>query len=164
MFGSQDDKPSPEQSGEKKSLFGWLRKKPEAAQVAAEQAQPAPTPEAPPAEPVATAPAAPVEASAPAAPAEVVVVPAAVEQAPATVTEPMSVAPAIVEPTDTAPPTVAVDETPRPAFSRFRINVGTEVTHPVHEQPVVTSRPVSDEDLYDAGVRLADLEFFGWIA
>ena len=136
MFGSQDDKPSPEQSGEKKSLFGWLRKKPEAAQVAAEQAQPAPTPEAPPAEPVATAPAAPVEAPAPAAPAEVVVVPAAVEQAPATVTEPMSVAPAIVEPTDTAPPTVAVDETPRPAFSRFRINAGTAVTHPVHEQPL----------------------------
>ena len=29
MFGSQDDKPSPEQSGEKKSLFGWLRKKPQ---------------------------------------------------------------------------------------------------------------------------------------
>lgn len=53
MFGSQDDKPSPEQSGEKKSLFGWLRKKPEAAPVAAEQVQPAPTPEAPPAEPVA---------------------------------------------------------------------------------------------------------------
>ena len=136
MFGSQDDKPSPEQSGEKKSLFGWLRKKPEAAQVAAEQAQPAPTPEAPPAEPVATAPAAPVEAPAPAAPAEVVEVPAAVEQAPTTVTEPVPVAPAIVEPTDTAPPTVAVDETPRPAFSRFRINAGTAVTHPVHEQPL----------------------------
>ena len=136
MFGSQDDKPSPEQSGEKKSLFGWLRKKPEAAQVAAEQAQPAPTPEAPPAEPVATAPAAPVEAPAPAAPAEVVEVPAAVEQAPTTVTEPVPVAPAIVEPTDTAPPTVAVDETPRPAFSRFRINAGIAVTHPVHEQPL----------------------------
>ncbi|MEE1949155.1 signal recognition particle-docking protein FtsY [Pseudomonas alcaligenes] len=136
MFGSQDDKPSPEQSGEKKSLFGWLRKKPEAAQVAAEQVQPAPTPEAPPAEPVATAPAAPVEAPAPAAAAEVVEVPAAVEQAPTTVTEPVPVAPAIVAPTDTAQPTVAVDETPRPAFSRFRINAGTAVTHPVHEQPL----------------------------
>jgi fused signal recognition particle receptor len=29
-----------------------------------------------------------------------------------------------------------VDETPRPAFSRFRINAGTAVTHPVHEQPL----------------------------
>lgn len=134
MFGSQDDKPSPEQSGEKKSLFGWLRKKPEAAQVAAEQAQPAPTPEAPPAEPVATAPAAPVEAPAPAAPTEVVVVPAVTEQVP--VTEPVSVAPVVAESTDTGLPSAGVDEAPRPAFSRFRINAGTEVTHPVHEQPL----------------------------
>jgi fused signal recognition particle receptor len=29
MFGSNDDKKTPAAAGEKKSLFGWLRKKPQ---------------------------------------------------------------------------------------------------------------------------------------
>ncbi|MET0774954.1 MAG: hypothetical protein ABWZ65_05620, partial [Pseudomonas mandelii] len=29
MFGSNDDKKAPAAAGEKKSLFGWLRKKPQ---------------------------------------------------------------------------------------------------------------------------------------
>ena len=40
MFGSNDDKKNPAAAGEKKSLFGWLRKKPQQAVV--EQPQPEP--------------------------------------------------------------------------------------------------------------------------
>lgn len=43
MFGSNDDKKTPAPAGEKKSLFGWLRKKPQ--QTVAEQPQ-TPAPEA----------------------------------------------------------------------------------------------------------------------
>ncbi|MGE8187832.1 signal recognition particle-docking protein FtsY [Pseudomonas sp. NPDC086278] len=42
MFGSNDDKKAPAAAGEKKSLFGWLRKKPQEPVV--EQPQPEPTP------------------------------------------------------------------------------------------------------------------------
>lgn len=42
MFGSNDDKKTPAAAGEKKSLFGWLRKKPQEPVV--EQPQPAPEP------------------------------------------------------------------------------------------------------------------------
>jgi len=45
MFGSNDDKKTPAPAGEKKSLFGWLRKKPQEAVVE----QPQPTPESTPA-------------------------------------------------------------------------------------------------------------------
>jgi len=44
MFGSNDDKKTPAAAGEKKGLFGWLRKKPQEAGV--EQSQPEPTAEA----------------------------------------------------------------------------------------------------------------------
>ncbi len=87
MFGSNDDKPSTENAGEKKSRFGWLRKKP----------QETPPPHS--AQPVAETLTAPVPA------------PAATVQA------------------------VQV-EAPRPTFSRFAINAGSEVTHAVHEQPI----------------------------
>ncbi|TVT86559.1 signal recognition particle-docking protein FtsY [Pseudomonas sp. H3(2019)] len=40
MFGSNDDKKTPAAAGEKKSLFGWLRKKPQ--EPAVEQPQPLP--------------------------------------------------------------------------------------------------------------------------
>ncbi|MFY0728316.1 signal recognition particle-docking protein FtsY [Pseudomonas sp. NFX15] len=43
MFGSNDDKKTPAAAGEKKSLFGWLRKKPQ--EPAVEQPQPIPEPE-----------------------------------------------------------------------------------------------------------------------
>ncbi|NWD47628.1 signal recognition particle-docking protein FtsY [Pseudomonas gingeri] len=52
MFGSNDDKKTPAAAGEKKSLFGWLRKKPQEAVVEQSQAQP----EAAPAPLVETAP------------------------------------------------------------------------------------------------------------
>ena len=42
MFGSNDDKKTPAAAGEKKSLFGWLRKKPQ--DPAVEQPQPIPEP------------------------------------------------------------------------------------------------------------------------
>lgn len=42
MFGSNDDKKTPAAAGEKKSLFGWLRKKPQ--EPAVEQPQPLPEP------------------------------------------------------------------------------------------------------------------------
>ena len=40
MFGSNDDKPAPEQPGEKKSMFGWLRRKPQDTQPAPAQPDP----------------------------------------------------------------------------------------------------------------------------
>ena len=42
MFGSNDDKKTPAAAGEKKSLFGWLRKKPQ--ETVVEQPQPTPEP------------------------------------------------------------------------------------------------------------------------
>ena len=44
MFGSNDDKKSPAAAGEKKSLFGWLRKKPQEPVVEQPQPLPEPTP------------------------------------------------------------------------------------------------------------------------
>ena len=44
MFGSNDDKKTPAEAGEKKGLFGWLRKKPQ--ETADEQPQPLPEPAA----------------------------------------------------------------------------------------------------------------------
>jgi fused signal recognition particle receptor len=54
MFGSNDDKKTPAAAGEKKGLFGWLRKKPQETVVEQPQAQPEPVVEA---EPVAETPA-----------------------------------------------------------------------------------------------------------
>lgn len=45
MFGSNDDKKSPAAAGEKKGLFGWLRKKPQETVVEQPQVQPEPIPE-----------------------------------------------------------------------------------------------------------------------
>ncbi|KAI2679124.1 signal recognition particle-docking protein FtsY [Pseudomonas sp. TNT3] len=44
MFGSNDDKKTPAAAGEKKSLFGWLRKKPQEPVVEQPQPTPEPTP------------------------------------------------------------------------------------------------------------------------
>ncbi|KPA97458.1 hypothetical protein PF70_02496, partial [Pseudomonas asplenii] len=46
MFGSNDDKKTPAAAGEKKGLFGWLRKKPQETVVEQPQVQPevVPTP------------------------------------------------------------------------------------------------------------------------
>ncbi|WP_085723854.1 signal recognition particle-docking protein FtsY [Pseudomonas sp. R37(2017)] len=48
MFGSNDDKKTPAAAGEKKSLFGWLRKKPQEPVVEQPQAIPEPAPVAAP--------------------------------------------------------------------------------------------------------------------
>src|SRR3990167_2014477 len=65
MFGSDDDKKTPGDAGEKKSLFGWMRKKPQGETPAAQA--PA-TPSAEPL-PVAPPPRAAGQAAAPAPPA-----------------------------------------------------------------------------------------------
>ncbi|MNF35270.1 Signal recognition particle receptor FtsY [compost metagenome] len=119
MFGSNDDKktlapgatpvvpPSAEKAAEKKDLFGWLRKKPQepASSQAPGAAEPTPVP-AP--EPQAVAAAAPVvEPVVPLAP------PAESAVVPASAPEPQ--------------------QAPRP--SRFRINAGSEVLHPVIHVP-----------------------------
>ena len=49
MFGSNDDKKAPAAAGEKKSLFGWLRKKPQEPVVEQPQPLPEPLPEPTPA-------------------------------------------------------------------------------------------------------------------
>ncbi|MGY2289202.1 signal recognition particle-docking protein FtsY [Pseudomonas sp. SDO528_S397] len=56
MFGSNDDKKNPAAAGEKKGLFGWLRKKPQETVVEPPQVEPEPTPTPEPA-PEAQAPA-----------------------------------------------------------------------------------------------------------
>lgn len=60
MFGSNDDKKTPAAAGEKKSLFGWLRKKPQEPVV--EQPQPQPLPEVTPEPVIDAAPVAPAPA------------------------------------------------------------------------------------------------------
>ncbi|VVN85411.1 signal recognition particle-docking protein FtsY [Pseudomonas fluorescens] len=57
MFGSNDDKKTPAAAGEKKGLFGWLRKKPQETVVEQPQANPEPTPEPVDAAPVVEVPA-----------------------------------------------------------------------------------------------------------
>ena len=59
MFGSNDDKKTPAAAGEKKSLFGWLRKKPQEPAVEQPQPVPEPAPVAAPALEKAPAPAVP---------------------------------------------------------------------------------------------------------
>ncbi|MGE8497308.1 MAG: signal recognition particle-docking protein FtsY [Pseudomonas sp.] len=129
MFGSNDDKKTPApaatpESGEKKSLFGWLRKKPQEAapapqpesQAPVETVEPplsvvgaAPT-ELPPEEPVALE--APVPADAPLAqPVVVEVIPAAAD---VVVIEPAAVESVIREPSVLVP-FISEPSTPKPA-------------------------------------------------
>ncbi|MBC3489258.1 signal recognition particle-docking protein FtsY [Pseudomonas kermanshahensis] len=92
MFGSNDDKKAPAESGEKKGLFSWFRKKPQ--QPVAEQPQ---TPEPQAEEPVAAqpaveqpavAPAEPVAAQAPVAPEPPQPVPALADPEPSQPAQP----------------------------------------------------------------------------
>ena len=141
MFGSNDDKntpapstpPSAEKPAEKKDLFGWLRKKPQAPV----------TPE-PPSAPVNEPPAAPAVVAAeitetapvPAAPISEVAAPV---ESPVNTPEPQ---PAPVAPVEQAAavlpaPADTSDSSPAPRPSRFRINAGSEVLHAHVEVPVV---------------------------
>ena len=98
MFGSDDDKKTPGDAGEKKSLFGWMRKKPQGETPAA-QAPATPSAEPLPAAPTAEAAgqAAPQPLPAAAVTVEAVVETTAVPVAP-TVAPLVSDAPAVVEP------------------------------------------------------------------
>jgi fused signal recognition particle receptor len=186
MFGSNDDKKSPApagkapaEAGEKKSLFGWLRKKPQdepATSAPVPTALDATAPAAPvepvapsvpldtPAAPVSVAPAAPPLAAALVEPAavpvsveapveplavELVAAPAPIEVVPAPVAEvPASTAPepsVVAVPVAPAPAAPAAGEPAKPAFSRFRINAGAEVTHAVHEPVAEVFVPVEPE-------------------
>jgi fused signal recognition particle receptor len=127
MFGSNDDKktpapgttpvvpPSAEKVAEKKDLFGWLRKKPQepASSPAPEPAEATPAPESQVPEPT---------------------LPQAEETA-APLVEPVAPVTPPAEPAGAAPSVSAAEpvQTPRP--SRFRINAGSEVLHPVIHAP-----------------------------
>ncbi|MDM8349035.1 signal recognition particle-docking protein FtsY [Pseudomonas sp. sp1636] len=128
MFGSNDDKktpapgatpavpPSAEKPAEKKDLFGWLRKKPQepASSPATPAAEPTPAPESP-----APAPALP--------PAGEAAAPVLGQVAPAAGAEPASTP----TPTPTPTPASVAEPVQAPRPSRFRINAGSEVLHPV---------------------------------
>jgi fused signal recognition particle receptor len=142
MFGSNDDKktpapgpapaasPSAEKAAEKKDLFGWLRKKPQEPIRTPEVPESVPVSEPAPTLPPADKVVAPVvEPAAPVAPS----VPPA-EPAPAEAPAPAPAPEAMAEPV----------QAPRP--SRFRINAGSEVLHPVihvpEPEPVVPATPI----------------------
>lgn len=128
MLGSNDDKKTSaapsgsaaDKPAEKKDLFGWLRKKPQAG-----SAEPAPV--------------APVEV--PAAEAEPVAPVTATPDVP--VQQAPIVTPFVAEPPASPAPDASVAEaSPPPRPSRFRINAGSEVLHahvdvPVQPEPVV---------------------------
>jgi len=146
MFGSNDDKNTPapstpssaEKPAEKKDLFGWLRKKPQAPV----------TPE-PPSASVNEQPATPAVVAAevtgtdpvPAAPISEVAAPV---ESPVNTPEPQPAPVAAVEQAAAVLPTSAdtsgLNPAPRP--SRFRINAGSEVLHAHVEVPAVVE-PVS---------------------
>jgi fused signal recognition particle receptor len=127
MFGSNDDKktpapgttpvvpPSAEKVAEKKDLFGWLRKKPQepASSPAPEPAEATPAPESQVPEPT---------------------LPQAEETA-APLVEPLAPVTPPAEPAGAAPSVSAAEPVQAPRPSRFRINAGSEVLHPVIHAP-----------------------------
>lgn len=142
MFGSNDDKKTPAEAAEKKSLFGWLRKKPqEAAPVPpAEPTQP----EVPAAETQPVAPAPVVEPVAEVAPvAAPSVEPQPEPTPPAAPQPPMELTPALPEPVAPAPapapaPVAPVEPVSAPAPA-------AEVAPaPVVEAPVPAAEPAVD--------------------
>ncbi|WP_285960260.1 signal recognition particle-docking protein FtsY [Pseudomonas tohonis] len=139
MFGSNDDKKTPAEAAEKKSLFGWLRKKPqEAAPVP--PAEPVPS-ELPPveAEPVVSAPVAePVAEVAPAAPP----VEPQPEPTPAAPQPPVDLAPVPAEPVAPAPaPAPAAPVEPVVSAPAPTAEVAPA---PVVEVPVPAAEPAVD--------------------
>ncbi|OLS60615.1 signal recognition particle-docking protein FtsY [Pseudomonas putida] len=133
MFGSNDDKKTPGAPGEKKGLFGWLRKKPQ--QPVVEQPE-TPVPDAPEAAPavIAEAPvvAAPVVAPEPVAP---VVVETPV--APPPVPESSLVLPVPEEPVALVPD---LEPTPPPPIPELPAAVAQPEPEPA---PVVTPPPAA---------------------
>ncbi|WP_374979592.1 signal recognition particle-docking protein FtsY [Pseudomonas solani] len=146
MFGSNDDKKTPAEAAEKKSLFGWLRKKPqEAAPVPpAEPTQP----ELPAAEAQPVAPAPVVEPVAEVAPVAAPASEAQPQPTPAAPQAPVDVAPAPAEPAAPAPapapapaaPVEAVASAPAPI-------VEAPAPAPVVEVPVPAAVAESTPEL-----------------
>ncbi|UVE18091.1 signal recognition particle-docking protein FtsY [Pseudomonas sp. LS44] len=155
MFGSNDDKKAPAPAGEKKSLFGWMRKKPQEAPVddaptVDVPAAPAPL-EAMPAVPDSTA------QSVPSAPENIPV--AAPVELPAELPAP----PAVAEATEIAAPAealAAAEPVSAPAPSRFRLNIGSEVAHvaPAPAPVEVPPAPQSPAEPTPSAVELAPAE------
>jgi fused signal recognition particle receptor len=167
MFGSNDDKKTPalntapaaEKPAEKKDLFGWLRKKPQAPasnqpapipalepQVPAQPAAPVvaePAPVAAPAPVVAEAPAVQPELSAPAPISQAPVV--AAPELQALTAAPVAAAPELASAPQAeageAPLASSGEATPLPRPSRFRINAGSEVLHAHVELPPLFEEP-----------------------
>ena len=143
MFGSNDDKKAPP-AGEKKGLFGWWRKKPQAEeQPAAEAApqaeqpvaaEPAPAPEQ------AAAPAEPVAPRAEPTPEPVIdVVPAAVPVEPLVPPAPQPEPPVVAQAPQTVAPPVEAQPVPQPVEPA---PVAAPVSpEPVAEAPIVVPQP-----------------------
>ena len=151
MFGSNDDKNTPtpsapastEKPAEKKDLFGWLRKKPQAPTSPVPQATPVSAQPAVPAAPAVEvaepvpAPVAPVSEAAAPVVEPVITVEVAAESQPAPVApveQAAAAVPALAETLELNPP-------PRP--SRFRINAGSEVLHAHIEVPALVEPVVA---------------------
>src|SRR3990167_7987180 len=103
MFGSDDDKKTPGDAGEKKSLFGWMRKKPQGETPAAQapatpSAEPLPVTPAPEAAGQAAPQSLPATAVTVEAVVETTAVPVAPTVAPLVSDAPARGAPAVVEP------------------------------------------------------------------
>ncbi|MBT2340204.1 MULTISPECIES: signal recognition particle-docking protein FtsY [Pseudomonas] len=135
MFGSNDDKKTPAEAGEKKGLFGWLRKKPQETVVEQPQA-----PIEPAAEPVAEA-AAPIVLPI----AEPVLQPVAPEPAPEPVAERPLTPPAEQTPWLTLPvaeePVALVEDAQAPHVTPPIPASAQPVVVPVAEVPAVVATP-----------------------
>ncbi|MBX8491821.1 signal recognition particle-docking protein FtsY [Pseudomonas cichorii] len=163
MFGSNDDKKTPAAAGEKKGLFGWLRKKPQEAVEPAPElstAQPEPVTEAPP-------PVEPPRASEPSheaatpephghvqpgepAPQPWLTLPVAEEPVAFTDERDVHVTPPIAQPVHVAPEPV-IEPAPQPEAAPAvvpepePVAVVTPLATPVVEQPVVpVAAPVAE--------------------
>ena len=154
MFGSPDEKntpPAAAENPEKKSLFGWLRKKPQDEPAAVQAASETPTPPDGTVVQATIAPEVAAKVTVEVAPGLPEVVPAPPVDAPVVQAEPISqpaagqpLAEALsVEPPQDMPQALpATAEAPRPSFSRFRINAGAE---PVVVAPLPPAEPPQPE-------------------
>lgn len=149
MFGSNDDKKTPAAAGEKKSLFGWLRKKPQEPVVE----QPQPIPEPAPAPVVDAEPAPVVQPVIEPVPQPVITEPVVVAEQPATpAAQPWLTLPVAEEPVALVEDELAPHVTPPiPAPTAFAPEpVQAPVAAPVVEpepvpvvpEPVIPAAPV----------------------
>ncbi len=145
MFGSNDDKKTPGAPGEKKGLFGWLRKKPQQPVVEQPETQAADAPEPAPAAiaeaPVAAAPVVAPEPVAPPAAPPVVPESSLVLPVPE---EPVALVPDL-EPTPPPPipelPAVAAQPAPEPAPAVIAPPAPVVAPAPAPLAPVVVAEP-----------------------